>query len=202
MKTLLEPITIESEVKKSKFISTLFPIKSEEHAKELLKEVKKQHPKANHHCSAYIVDQIVRSNDDGEPSGTAGMPMLQSLQGNELYNVLAVVVRYFGGTLLGKGGLIRAYSGAVTQAIEAATLYEPQSVYVHTIEVPFEMMNALENMEQINIVHRDYSAKALYTFETLEENILEQLVDITLGQLTAISSQTKERLVKIKEIKD
>lgn len=108
--------------KKSKFIANLFPIESVEEAEELIKEVKKKYHDARHNCVAYRIvedNQIIeKSSDDGEPSGTAGAPMLNILQKNNLANILIVVTRYFGGTLLGTGGLVRAYSDSLLKAIE------------------------------------------------------------------------------------
>ncbi|MDT2747750.1 YigZ family protein [Vagococcus fluvialis] len=108
-------------IKKSRFICTLKRIDSEEEAKEIIQGIKKEHWKASHNCFAYVLHKnqmIQRSSDDGEPSGTAGIPMLEVLKVKELYNVLAVVTRYFGGTELGAGGLIRAYSSSVAETLE------------------------------------------------------------------------------------
>ncbi|NLW15317.1 MAG: YigZ family protein, partial [Erysipelothrix sp.] len=125
-KTIEEEVIVEQEINKSKFITYLSPISSEDEAKEYLRAIKKDHPKAAHHCSAYVVGEIERSNDDGEPASSAGLPMLQVLRGNELHNVIAVVVRYFGGIKLGVGGLIRAYGSSVTQSIEASQILNPK----------------------------------------------------------------------------
>jgi uncharacterized YigZ family protein len=108
-------------IKKSRFICTLKRIDSEEEAKEIIQGIKKEHWKASHNFFAYVLHEnqmIQRSSDDGEPSGTAGIPMLEVLKVKELYNVLAVVTRYFGGTELGAGGLIRAYSSSVAETLE------------------------------------------------------------------------------------
>ena len=107
-------------IKKSRFICTLKRISSEEDAKNIIQEIKKEHWKASHNCFAYVLEDnqmIQRSSDDGEPSGTAGIPMLEVLKVKKLYNVVAVVTRYFGGTELGAGGLIRAYSSSVAQTL-------------------------------------------------------------------------------------
>lgn len=114
-------------IKKSSFICHLRRIESEDEAKEYIQQIKKEHWKANHNCVAYVLgdnQEIQRSSDDGEPSGTAGVPMLEVLKVKELRNVLAVVTRYFGGTKLGAGGLIRAYSSSVAEAIEHIGLVE------------------------------------------------------------------------------
>ena len=107
--------------KKSHFIGRVWPVESEEEALEKIQQMKKQHYDATHNCWAYIIrDGAVRFSDDGEPGGTAGMPMLQVLQREGLYNIVCVVTRYFGGILLGAGGLTRAYGKAARDALSAA----------------------------------------------------------------------------------
>ena len=107
--------------KKSHFIGRLWPVETEEAALETIQEMKKQHYDATHNCWAYIIrDGAVRFSDDGEPGGTAGMPMLQVLQREGLYNCVCVVTRYFGGILLGAGGLVRAYTKGAKIAVDAA----------------------------------------------------------------------------------
>ena len=107
--------------KKSHFIGRLWPVETEEAALEKIQQMKKQHYDATHNCWAYIIrDGAVRFSDDGAPGGTAGMPMLQVLQREELYNCVCVVTRYFGGILLGAGGLVRAYTKGAKIAVDAA----------------------------------------------------------------------------------
>lgn len=118
-------VTGEYEEKRSRFVAVLRRVDDEESARDLVAELRRSHPDARHHCSAYLVDvsganRIERSNDDGEPSGTAGTPMLDVLRGSGLTGVAVVVVRWFGGTKLGTGGLVRAYGAAVTDAIDRA----------------------------------------------------------------------------------
>lgn len=113
--------------KKSVFIGAVASVHSEEEALEFIAQKKKQYYDARHNCFAYVIgdrDEIVRSSDDGEPSGTAGKPMLDVILGAHLHNVVVVVTRYFGGVLLGTGGLVRAYSQATSEGIKAATLVE------------------------------------------------------------------------------
>lgn len=115
----------ETIIEKSRFICTLKKIACEEEAQAFIKSIKKQYWDATHNCSAYIVDENAqRSGDDGEPAGTAGLPMLEVLRKNELYGVAAVVTRYFGGIKLGAGGLVRAYTGSVASAVREAGLAE------------------------------------------------------------------------------
>ena len=107
--------------KKSHFIGRVWPVETEEEALEKIQQMKKQHYDATHNCWAYIIkDGAVRFSDDGEPGGTAGMPMLQVLQREGLYNIVCVVTRYFGGILLGAGGLVRAYTKGAKIAVDAA----------------------------------------------------------------------------------
>ena len=130
MQILTRGGTAEYVEKRSKFIATLLPVQSEEEAMSRIEELRKKYYDARHNCYAYIVfsedgrEVIERSSDDGEPSGTAGRPMLDILSGNQIRNILAVVTRYFGGTLLGTGGLVRAYSSAVKEAVDNSDLTE------------------------------------------------------------------------------
>ena len=105
-------------IQKSKFITKMIKVHSNNEIEPILNKLKIQYPNATHYCYAYIIDNIKRFSDDGEPSGTAGRPMLEVLTGSGIRNIAAVVTRYFGGVLLGTGGLVRAYSGAVKMALE------------------------------------------------------------------------------------
>ena len=123
--TIKEDFTAEEEIKKSRFICHLKRVYTEEEARAFISEIKKEHHKANHNCSAFTLgdrQEIQRSSDDGEPSGTAGVPMLEILKKREITNVCAVVTRYFGGIKLGAGGLIRAYAGSVGHALDQVGL--------------------------------------------------------------------------------
>lgn len=126
-------------IEKSKFIATSRHVCGEEDAKAFIAEISKKYSDATHNCYAYISDNLgnfPRFSDDGEPQGTAGMPMLEVLKNNKLYEVAVVVTRYFGGIKLGAGGLVRAYSGAVAENIAAAqkVLYETCSESVYTVD--------------------------------------------------------------------
>jgi uncharacterized YigZ family protein len=127
-RTVLVPGVGEVVEKKSRFIGEIFPAETLEEAEERLLAIRKRYYDARHHCFAAVVgvpgtpEEIRRGNDDGEPGGTAGKPMLEVLDGEDLHNTAVVVTRYFGGTLLGTGGLVRAYSAAVKAAIENAAI--------------------------------------------------------------------------------
>lgn len=122
IRRLMRETTAELVEKKSRFIATVRPVADENEAAAFIDEMKKKYYDARHNCSAFVIGdgaQLTRSSDDGEPSGTAGRPMLEVLLGSGIRNAAAVVTRYFGGTLLGTGGLVRAYSGAVKAALDA-----------------------------------------------------------------------------------
>ena len=126
-KTVLEGGTGEIIEKKSRFIATVRPVRNEEEALAFLEEMRKQYWDARHNCYAYSVGrnrEYTRCSDDGEPSGTAGRPMLDVILGEDIYNVAAVVTRYFGGVLLGTGGLVRAYSGSLQEGLKDSTVIE------------------------------------------------------------------------------
>ena len=119
--------------KKSRFIATTRPVESEEEALAFIAEMKKKYWDATHNCSAFVIgdrQQIQRCSDDGEPQGTAGRPMLDVLLGEDIHNMAVVVTRYFGGTLLGTGGLVRAYSKSVQVGLEASEVIEKRSGFL------------------------------------------------------------------------
>lgn len=152
MPRILEDCSSTIEIKKSKFITYLHRTNDELEAKEYLRLIKKEHPQANHHCSAMIIGSIVRSNDDGEPSQTAGHPMLDVLLHHEMQDILAVVVRYFGGTKLGTGGLVRAYSSSVQEALNKATLTESQMVSRYRIFFPYDLIGKFDHYFAVMIL--------------------------------------------------
>ena len=192
--TIESELIVEQEISKSKFLTYLAPVMNEDEAKEYLRNIKKMHPKATHHCSAYVVGEIERSNDDGEPASSAGLPMLQVLRGNNLTGVIAVVVRYFGGIKLGVGGLIRAYGSSVTQSIEAAKVLYPEDVYTMTLQFPYEFTNEVELViaRYATIIDREYGEKALYTIELGDPSLVDVLDDHTKG--TIIINVTDQRI--------
>ncbi len=147
-RTIKENGIHEIEIKKSRFITHLKRVETEEEATAFIDEIKKEHWKATHNCSAYTLgmkDDIQRAQDDGEPSGTAGVPMLEILLKRNLKNVAAVVTRYFGGTKLGAGGLIRAYGGAVNEAVSAIGVVERQVQQLIDVTVDYSMSGGLEH---------------------------------------------------------
>lgn len=177
--------TIQAEIieKKSKFIANLFYVESAEQAEDIIKETKKRYHDARHNCVAYRIiedEKIVeKASDDGEPSGTAGMPMLQILKSNNLANVLVIVTRYFGGILLGTGGLVRAYSNSLIKAIEKSQKQEKcLGVEVElNIEYPeFENFKYYCKKNKINIINTNYSENIVCNIE-LEESKKQKLLE-------------------------
>ncbi len=189
MKKIARNAEVEIEVRGSKFIGMVSLCESEEQAKQMIHSIRKTHPKANHHCSAYILSQsqIERSNDDGEPSSTAGLPILQVLRGNGLTDVCAVVVRYFGGTLLGRGGLIKAYTEATVKAITAAGIREYRQVSTYSISFPYQMISSVENLLQKNtqIIDRTYNEQAVIVCKSENlDSVRDDLINACKGQIT------------------
>lgn len=140
--------TNEIEIKKSRFICHLFRVTSEEDARAQIEIVRKQHWSANHNCTAWIIgagQANQRSSDDGEPSGTAGMPMLEVLRRRGLTDTLAVVTRYFGGVMLGAGGLIRAYGGAVSEALDVIGIVERKPLAIVHAVASYDDAGRIEN---------------------------------------------------------
>ena len=178
--TIKDNVQAELIEKKSKFLANLFYVESVKEAEEIISNTKKKYFDARHNCIAYRVmeDRIVeKSSDDGEPSGTAGAPMLNILQKNNLVNVLVIVTRYFGGVLLGTGGLVRAYSASLLQAIEISEKIE--KCYGQEIEVILDY-NEFENFKyycknnKINIEETQYLENIVCKIE-IEEDKIKQL---------------------------
>ncbi len=156
MKTIINNTISEIEVNRSRFITLLFKIKNQEEIKNIFDEVKNRYRDASHYCYAYIVDDNRKSSDDGEPGGTAGVPIMEVLLKRELNHVLCIVVRYFGGIKLGASGLVRAYSKAVTSA-----LFEDNIVTL----VPgykIELIANYESQKEIDYLLKDYQVDKEY----------------------------------------
>lgn len=179
IKTILANSSSELDVKKSKFIANIIKITDEQDAKEKLNQIRKEYSDARHNCYAYIIydketkTKIEKSSDDREPSGTAGIPMLTLLQKNNLVNVLIVVTRYFGGILLGTGGLVRAYTDSSKQALEAAKIIELQhgEILEYCIEYDeFEYFKYICEKNNIEIVNTEYSNNIKAIIKLKEED--------------------------------
>jgi uncharacterized YigZ family protein len=142
--TIEKPAEAIFKDKGSKFLAFAYPVENEQQIKEILTQLRKEHHTANHHCYAYRLgaDKLnFRANDDGEPNNTAGKPILGQLQSNDLTNILVVVVRYFGGTLLGVSGLINAYKSSTAEVIKECRIVEKQILFSYRIRFAFEQLN-------------------------------------------------------------
>lgn len=180
----------EIDIKKSRFICTLKRVDSEDEAKNIIQAIKKEHWKANHNCSAYVLGEnqaIQRSSDDGEPSGTAGVPMLEVLKVKELQNVLAVVTRYFGGTKLGSGGLIRAYSQSVSDALHHVGLVKGTLQQAIHVTLDYHLHGKIEYFLQQNdhltLTHSDFTNVVTLTIMA-DESLINQTSDAIINLLS------------------
>lgn len=166
-KTVLEGGTGEIVEKKSRFIATVRPVKTEEEALAFLEEMKKKYWDARHNCFVYSVGlnrEYTRCSDDGEPSGTAGRPMLDVILGEDIYNVAVVVTRYFGGVLLGTGGLVRAYSKAVQEGLAASRIIEKRrgiALKVTTDYTGIGKIQYIAGERNIPILNSEYTDKVV-----------------------------------------
>ncbi|MGY3723911.1 uncharacterized protein, YigZ family [Granulicatella balaenopterae] len=189
-KTIIADGVGEIDVKGSRFIAHMKRAESEVEAQEFIQSVKKEHWKATHNCSAYLIgenDELQRANDDGEPSGTAGVPMLEVLKKNELQNVCCVVTRYFGGTKLGAGGLIRAYTGAVVEGLNQVGVALCSLEQVVRVELQYALVGKLEHFlttNEIAIVNKEYTDKVaidcsipMAEVASFKESVIELLSD-------------------------
>ena len=165
MFTIVKDFRQEIVIEKSRFICTLKKVHSEAEAQEFIKAIKKEFWDATHNCSAYIVDEMAqRSSDDGEPSGTAGLPMLEVLRKNKLTNTAAVVTRYFGGIKLGAGGLVRAYTNSVAEAVKATGIAQKVLVskfsFIYDLNEVGKILNILYQQQLFEIADVEYGLKA------------------------------------------
>ena len=174
-KVIYEGGSGEIEEKKSRFIANIVPVTTEEEAVEYINAMKKKYWDARHNCFVYSIGmnrEFTRCSDDGEPSGTAGAPMLNILQGSNLCNIIVIVTRYFGGILLGTGGLVRAYSDATKKAIQKSELLFQKDGFEIELETDY---SNLENFKyycksnDINIINIDYSENIRIKIEMEKE---------------------------------
>ncbi|NCD08978.1 MAG: YigZ family protein [Negativicutes bacterium] len=203
--TIVRDYQHEIIIEKSRFICTLKKVSTEEEALDFIKETRKKYWDATHNCSAYIVGENAaaqRSNDDGEPSGTAGLPMLEVLRKNNLHNVAAVVTRYFGGIKLGAGGLIRAYTNSVAEAVEKAGIAEKVLFgtfsFIQDINSVGKVLNLLYQQElfQISGVEYGSTAKILIQFEMDAKQDIENWLTETLNKAVELSKEDEEYVEK------
>lgn len=192
--------------KKSRFIGRVWPVESEEEALSRIADMKKQHYDATHNCWAYVIkDGAMRFSDDGEPGGTAGNPMMQVLQKENLFNVCCVVTRYFGGTLLGAGGLVRAYTKGAKIAIDAAGKSMKRVWSVLHIPCPYSFYERIKlETEAFGGIIRDTQFGAEVALEILvaqpqAQRFLDKLTDMTAGTVAGVETAQEYRAFPIEE---
>ena len=186
--------------KKSRFIGRVWPVETEEEALEKIQAMKKQHNDATHNCWAYVIrDGAMRFSDDGEPGGTAGNPMMQVLQREQLYNVVCVVTRYFGGVLLGAGGLVRAYTKGAKIAIDAAGKSMKRVWSVLYLPCPYTFYERIKlEVEAFGGIIRDTQFGAEVELEILVaqpqmQAFLDRITDMTAGTVEAMETGQEYR---------
>lgn len=186
-------------IQKSRFIAQVKRAETEQKAQEFIQTIKKKHWNATHNCSAYLIgehDQIQKANDDGEPSGTAGVPILEVLKKRHLKDTVVVVTRYFGGIKLGAGGLIRAYGKAASEGLDATGIVERRLVQVMRVKIDYTWLGKLEkelraSEHKIKEIHYlDIVEIEAYVDENFVQPFMEWMVELTNGQCTMEKGET------------
>lgn len=200
-RTIKEDGQVQEEIKKSRFICHAKRVYSEEEARDFITAIKKEHYKATHNCSAFIVgerSEIKRTSDDGEPSGTAGVPMLGVLENHNLTNVCVVVTRYFGGIKLGAGGLIRAYAGSVALAVKEIGIIEIKEQAGIAIQMSYAQYQEYGNflrehkLTEIETNFTDQIDTIIYVDKEEKEKIKAALVEFFNGKITLTDQDLRE----------
>ena len=199
MFTIVKDFRQEIVIEKSRFICTLKKINSEAEAQEFIKAIKKEFWDATHNCSAYIIDEMAqRSSDDGEPSGTAGLPMLEVLRKNKLTNTAAVVTRYFGGIKLGAGGLVRAYTNSVAEAVRGTGIAQKVLVsrfsFIYDLNEIGKILNILYQQQLFEIADVEYGlqAKVILKMKDSDKETAEAWLTESLNQVVQLEREGSE----------
>ncbi len=202
-KAIKGEVSAEITEKKSKFIANIFHVSSVEEVEEILKKIRRKYNDARHNCYAYRIlkdgEIIFKSSDDGEPSGTAGAPMLNILEKENIVNVLVIVTRYFGGILLGTGGLVKAYSSSLQEALSKAIYIEEQEGYELELQIEYKDLNSLKyycTKSDIEIIGIEYNDNINCIIEVNEEEKQKILSDEEIKKLNII----KYKIIKKKYI--
>ena len=205
-KTIKEDGQVQEEIKKSRFICHAKRVYSEEEARAFITAIKKEHYKATHNCSAFIIgerSEIKRTSDDGEPSGTAGVPMLGVLENHDLTNVCVVVTRYFGGIKLGAGGLIRAYAGSVALAVKEIGIVEIKEQAGIQIQMSYAQYQEYGNflkehhLMELETNFNDQVETTIFVDKEDKENTKASLIEFYNGKVTLIDQGLREIEVPI-----
>jgi uncharacterized YigZ family protein len=173
MNTIKNNTESEIIIKNSRFLCYLYKIKNIDEITSIINNIKKEHKDATHHCYAYILNNLKKSSDDGEPGGTAGIPILKTLENNNLTNILAIVVRYFGGIKLGAGGLVRAYTKSITNTLSKDNTVSLIEGYNLDIEFNYNQVKEIDYLlKNININNKEFNDQIKYNID-IETNFLE-----------------------------
>ncbi|WP_311514767.1 YigZ family protein [uncultured Streptococcus sp.] len=200
-RTIKEDGQVQEEIKKSRFICHAKRVYSEEEARNFITTIRKEQYKATHNCSAFIIgerSEIKRTSDDGEPSGTAGVPMLGVLENHNLTNVCVVVTRYFGGIKLGSGGLIRAYAGSVALAVKEIGIIEIKEQAGIAIQMSYAQYQEYNNflkehdLMELETNFTDKVDTMIYVDKEEKENIKASLVEFFNGKVTLTDQGLRE----------
>ena len=199
MKTIKKAVQCEINVKKSQFICALFPTKTKKESKEIIQKLNEQYSDATHNCTAYITSDGEGFDDDGEPGGTAGKPMINVLRKNELHNITAVVTRYFGGIKLGAGGLVRAYSKSVMEAVGEAEIVEIEEYDVYQITFEYSNIKTADaevRNNQLTTINKYYTDKVSYEIVSKENRDIKKIFEKYSGEIS-VKYKNKQFLEKI-----
>ena len=200
-RTIKEDGQVQEEIKKSRFICHAKRVYSEEEARDFITAIKKEHYKATHNCSAFIVgerSEIKRTSDDGEPSGTAGVPMLGVLENHNLTNVCVVVTRYFGGIKLGAGGLIRAYAGSVALAVKEIGIIEIKEqagIQIHMTYAQYQEYGSFlkeHNLIELETNFTDQVDTMIFIDKEKKDGIKADLIEFFNGKVTLTDKDLRE----------
>ena len=178
MKTISKNIDDIKEINKSKFINYLIKVDDVETINKELDKIKNKYKDATHICYAYVLDGKEKAIDDGEPSGTAGKPILEILKKNELDHVLAIVVRYFGGIKLGAGGLVRAYANSINDLVKTSELKDLVIGYKVKFIIPYDKVSYIDNMN-LNVTYKEFDLNVIYE-ATIKEEDIDNIKNISL----------------------
>ena len=194
MKTITKEITNEIVINKSKFITVICPVISFAEIDQKIKELMTKYENATHYCYAYVIDGKEKCVDDGEPSGTAGLPILNILKTNKLTNVLCVVIRYFGGIKLGAGGLVRAYANSAKEALNKCSFGLLVDGYEVTIEFDYDNIKNIDYILRNIDVEKNFEKKIIYKFR-LDADAFNNIKD-SLGKFSTIIFKEKTTIIK------
>ena len=184
MKTISKPFQTSIDIKKSQFICRLFPAQNEQEAKEIINKISEEYKDATHNCTAYVVSDGEGFDDDGEPGGTAGRPMLNVLKKNEMENIVAIVTRYFGGIKLGAGGLVRAYSKSVLETLSIAEIVDMELYEIFRFSFEYQHIKTIDNeirSKNLAVVEKQYEANVIYFVASNNEDMIKNIQEKLAG---------------------